>query len=90
MIVLYVTGKSGSPYIDISLQCSPVDPTKDSTKWRTIFSEDRITNAMLGSTFPKIFSTSRIADWSGWLRVSYVLNGSSTPKLTFSMNIELK
>jgi hypothetical protein len=90
MIALYITAKSGAPYIDISLQCSPVDPAIDNTKWRTVYLEPRITNANIGTIFPKIFGGHRQVDFSGWLRAVYTIGGTSTPKLTFSMNIELK
>ncbi len=90
MIILYITAKSGSPTIDVNLQCSPIDPAIDGTKWRNASSVETITNAMIVSPYPKIFGTSRSADFSGWVRVAYTLAGSSTPKITFSMNIELK
>lgn len=90
MIVLYITAKSGAPNISVNLQCSPIDPSVDSTKWRNASSVETITNAMIGTTYPKIFGTSRSADFSGWIRVAYTLAGSSTPKITFSMNIEIK
>lgn len=93
MLAIYITGKSGSPTLDVALQCSPVDPQKDNTKWRTVYAEPQITNAMIGSpsaTSPSNFGGHRQVDWSGWLRIIYTVGGASTPKLTFSANIELK
>lgn len=90
---IYITGKSGAPTLSVSLQCSPVDPSVDNTKWRTVYTEDTITNAMIGTpsaTAIKIFGGHRQSDWTGWLRVAYIVGGSSTPKLTFSVNIEAK
>jgi len=87
--VVYATAKSGSPYLDISLQTSPVDPAIDNSKWRTVYSEDRITATML-ATLPAIFGGHVQEDFTGWLRIAYTLGGTSTPKITFSLNIELK
>ena len=90
MIAVYITAKGGSPTLDISMQCSPVDPAADNTQWRTVYVEPQITNADIGSTFPKIFGGHRQEDFTGWLRVVYTVGGSSTPTLTFSLNLELK
>jgi len=90
IITIYMTAKSGAPTLQVSLQCSPVDPLVDSTKWRTVYAEELITNTMIGSSFPKIFGAHRQEDFSGWLRVWYQVAGATTPKLTFSVNIELK
>lgn len=87
-LVVYITAKSGSPTFALTLQCSPVDPNFDSTRWRTVSSLS-LTNTQIG-TPPKIFSTTRSADWSGWVRVIYTVAGASTPKLTFSLNVEAK
>ena len=87
-LVVYVTAKSGSPTLNLTVQCSPVDPSIDSTRWRTV-SNLNLTNSMMTSP-PKIFATTRMADWSGWVRVIYTLAGTSTPKITFSLNFEAK
>ncbi len=87
-LVVYVTAKSGSPTLALTLQCSPVDPNVDTTRWRTV-STLSLTNANM-TTPPKIFSTTRAADWSGWVRVIYTLAGASTPEITFSLNVETK
>jgi len=89
MIVIYITAKSGSPTLDVSLQCSPVDPGVDNYQWRTVYQETQITNADMAS-LPAIFGGHRQADFSGWLRIAYTVGGSSTPKVTFSANIETK
>lgn len=88
-LLVYITAKSGAPTLALTLQCSPVDPNVDSSKWRTVSSLN-LTNAEIGTSFPKILSTTRTADWSGWLRVIYTIAGSSTPKLTFSLSLEAK
>jgi len=89
MTVIYITAKSGAPTLQVSLQCSAVDPAIDNYKWRTVYQEDLITNANIG-TPPKIFGGHRQVDFSGWLRIAYTLAGTSTPKITFSANIETK
>lgn len=88
-LIVYITAKSGTPNLSFTLQCSPVDPGIDSTKWRTV-SSMTLSNAQIGSTFPKIFSTTRAADWSGWVRARYTVAGTATPKVTFSLNLEAK
>lgn len=88
-LIVYITAKSGSPILDMTLQCSPVDPNFDNTKWRTVSSLS-LSTADIGTSFPKIFSTTRAADWSGWVRVIYAVGGTATPKLTFSLNVEAK
>jgi len=90
MVAVYITAKSGAPTLDISMQCSPVDPAIDNNQWRTVYVEPQITDADIGSTFPKIFGGHRQEDFSGWLRASYTIGGATTPKLTFSMNLEIK
>ena len=87
-LLVYITAKSGAPTLALTLQCSPVDPNFDSTRWRTVSSLS-LTNTQIG-TPPKIFSTTRAADWSGWVRVIYTVAGATTPKLTFSLNVEAK
>lgn len=90
MVVIYITGKSGAPTLDISLECNPVDPAIDNSKWSTVYQEIKITDAMIGTSFPVNFRGHRQSDFSGWVRVAYTVAGASTPKLTFSVNIELK
>jgi len=87
-LIVYITAKSGAPTLALTLQCSPVDPNFDDTKWRTV-SALSLTDTQIG-TPPKIFSTTRAADWSGWVRAIYTVAGASTPKLTFSLNVEAK
>jgi len=87
-LIVYVTAKSGSPTLSLTLQCSPADPNVDGTRWRTVSSLS-LTNANMTSP-PKVFSTTRAADWSGWVRVLYTVAGTSTPKITFSLNLESK
>jgi len=89
-MVIYITAKSGTPTLDVSLQCSPIDPALDSTKWSTVYQELQITNAHLSAGAPWNFRGHRQVDFAGWLRVVYTVGGTSTPKLTFSVNIELK
>lgn len=88
-LVLYITAKSGSPTLTLDVQCSPIDPGIDATKWRTFY-HLALTNAQIGASFPKIFASTRMADWSGWVRVIYTVAGATTPKLTFSLNLEAK
>lgn len=85
-LVIYITAKTGSPTLALDVQCSPLDPGKDATKWRTFHHLD-ITNAQIGTTFPKIFASTRIADWSGWVRVLCTVTGTN---LTYSVNLEAK
>lgn len=87
-LLVYITAKSGSPTLALTLQCSPVNPDVDATRWRTVSSMS-LSNADIG-TPPKIFSTTRAVDWSGWVRVIYTVAGASTPKLTFSLSVEAK
>jgi len=88
--VIYITGKSGAPTLEVTLQCSPVNPELDNSKWRNVYVEDLITDAMIGTSYPKIFGGHVQEDFTGWLRLKYVIAGASTPKLTFSCNIEIK
>ncbi len=88
--IVYITAKSGSPTLRINLQCSPIDPASDSTKWRVVYQEELLTNAMIGSTFPIAFGGHVNEDWSGYLRIGFTVAGTSTPKVTFSANVELK
>ena len=88
-LVIFITAKSGVPTLSVSLQSSAINPSIDNTKWRTVYTEDTLTNAMIG-TPPKIFAGHRQTDFTGWLRISYTIAGTSTPKITFSANIESK
>jgi hypothetical protein len=85
-----ITAKSGAPTLDMVLQCSPVDPALDSTRWATAAVESQITNANIGSTFPKIFRSVAHPDFVGWVRVLYTVGGTTTPKLTFRINFQSK
>lgn len=85
-----ITAKGGSPTLDIVLQCSPVDPALDNTRWSTAAVEAQISNASIGSTFPKIFRSVAHPDFVGWVRVLYTVGGSSTPTLTFKISLQTK
>jgi len=85
-----ITAKSGSPTLDLVLQCSPVDPNLDNTRWATAAVEAQITNVNIGSTFPKIFRSTAHPDFVGWVRVLYTVGGTPTPKLTFRINMQSK
>lgn len=85
-----ITGKSGAPTLDITVQCSPVDPNIDNTRWATVAVESQITNALIGTTYPKIFRSVAHPDFVGWVKVFYTIGGSSTPKLTFAINLQTK
>ena len=85
-----VTAKSGAPTLDIILQCSPVDPAVDNTRWATVAVEPTITDAAIGSTFPKIFRSVAHPDFVGYVRILYTVGGASTPKLTFSLKLQTK
>ncbi|GAF93272.1 unnamed protein product, partial [marine sediment metagenome] len=87
--VIYVIAITGIPTLDISLQCSPVNPATDNTKWRTVYMEEQIPAASMAS-LPSIFGGHVQVDWSGYLRILYTVGGTSTPTITFSANIELK
>jgi len=89
-IEVKVTAKSGAPALDMVLQCSPIDPNKDGTRWAAIAVEPQITNAQIGTSFPKIFRSTSHSDFVGWVRVLYTVGGITTPKLTFSINLQSK
>jgi hypothetical protein len=89
MAVIYITATSGSPTLDITMQCSSVDPLIDNTKWRSVYKESQITAADMAS-LPAIFGGYRQEDFSGWVRIYYTIGGTSTPKITFSVNLETK
>jgi len=85
-----ITAKSGAPTLDLTLQCSPVDPNIDNTKWATAAVESQITSAAIGTTYPKIFRSVAHPDFVGWVRVFYKVAGASTPKITFAINLQTK
>lgn len=89
-LVVYITGKSGSPWLDISMQCSPVNPALDNTKWSVVYQEPRLTDAIIGTNFPVHFRGHQQEDFNGWIRIAYQVGGASTPQLTFSAELEIE
>lgn len=91
MVVVYITAQSGTTQtLDITLLSSPVDPAIDDTKWRTVYQEQQIKNTDFVGGAPWIFGGHIQEDWTGYLKVAYTVGGTVTPKLTFSVNLELK
>jgi len=88
MLALEVTAISGSPTLDVSLQCCP-DPTKTDARWWTVYKEEQITTSDL-ATLPGRFLSHAQKGWIGYLRIVYTIAGTSTPKVTFSANIFCK
>jgi len=91
LAVVYITAQSGTTQtLDITLLSSPVDPAIDDTKWRTVYQESQIKSSAFTGGAPWIFGGHVCEDWTGYLKVAYTVGGTGTPKLTFSINLELK
>lgn len=91
IVVVYITAQSGATQtLDITLLSSPVDPAVDNTKWRTVYQESQIKSSGFTGGTPWIFGGHVQEDWTGYLKVAYTVGGTGTPKLTFSVNLELK
>lgn len=89
MVALEITAKSGTPWLDVTLQMSYTDPALGNPKWFAVYSETRITSTDLPGSGPWHFLGHPQTGFIGWLRVAYTVGGT-TPSLTFSVNIFTK
>ena len=90
MVAIFITAKSGAPSLDVSLQMSPVNPNLDNTQWFTVYREEQIVDANLTGSGPWHFLGQPQPGFIGWLRVICTVGGTSTPILTYSVNLICK
>ena len=85
LVAINITAKSGTPNLSVQLQSSP-NLNESTPKWYVVYDEDTITNDDL-ATLPAPFLGQPKTGFMHYVRIKYIIAGTSTPKVTFSANI---